>query len=230
MVKIVIINRLGETKTLNVSTLNYDELYKKCKFRKKDGFERWNTWKLKWEDKDIFVHLFAKKEGRHTTINKYDLPPPLDKILFYGSMAVVASSDAEGDEPVDCTTDKWQILYEQLFGGFEDVEDEDTSEEEFIPPALRAQHGYSKEHNFIVNDDEALEYDTPSQSSEEEYQFSDDGKSDNEEFVSADEGDDVMEEEYASNDDDDDDNDDDNEDEDTNNNSELEEESLISEQ
>ncbi len=59
MVKIVIINRLGETKTLNVSTLNYDELYKKCKFRKKDGFERWNTWKLKWEDKDIFVHLFA---------------------------------------------------------------------------------------------------------------------------------------------------------------------------
>ena len=35
MVKIVIINRYGETKTLTLSSLNYDELYKKCKFRKK---------------------------------------------------------------------------------------------------------------------------------------------------------------------------------------------------
>jgi len=229
MVKLVIINRYGETKTLALASLNYDELYKKCKFRKKEGFEKRHTWKLKWEDKDMFVHLFAKVEGRHTIINKYDLPPPLDKILFYGSMAIVASSDEEGDTPVDCTTDTWQILYEQLFGGFDDLEDEDTSEEEFIPPALRAQHGYSKENNFIVNDNEALEYDTPSGSSEEEYQFSAGEDSDEDAgYISA-EGSVCS---FASNNNDDDADEggeDQEEGEDTGDNSELEEESYVSE-
>ena len=164
MVKIVIINRYGETKTLTLSSLNYDDLYKKCKFRKKEGFEKQHTWKVKWDKTYIFIQLFGKVAGRPPTINKYELPPPVDKILFYGSMAIVTSSDEEGKIPVDCTTDQWQIFYEGLFGGFEDLEDEDTSEEEFIPPALRAQHGYSKEHNFIVNDNEAIEYDSPSQS------------------------------------------------------------------
>jgi len=222
MVKLVIINCTGEMKTLAVNSLNYDELYKKCKFRKKDGFEKHHTWKLKWESADIFIHLFAKTEGRHTIINKYELPPPMDKILFYGSMAIVASSDEEGESPVDCTTDKWQLLSEKLFGGFEDLEDEDTSEEEFIPEALRAQHGYSKENNFIVNDDEALEYDTASQTSEEEYQFSGDEDSDDG-YVSADAD--------AANSliDDEEDEDDGEEQEETGDNSELEEESYISE-
>ena len=226
MVKLVIINRYGETKTLALASLNYDELYKKCKFRKKEGFEKRHTWKLKWEDKDMFVHLFAKVEGRHTIINKYDLPPPLDKILFYGSMAIVASSDEEGDTPVDCTTDTWQILYEKLFGGFDDLEDEDTSEEEFIPPALRAQHGYSKENNFIVNDNEALEYDTPSGSSEEEYQFSGGEDSDGGgSYVSAD----GSVGSIGGDADDDEGEEDQEEDEETGDNSELEEESYVSE-
>ena len=180
--------------------------------------------------RDIFVNLFAKVEGRHTIINKYDLPPPLDKVLFYGSMAVVASSDEEGNTPVDCTTDTWQILYEQLFGGFEDLEDEDTSEEEFIPPALRAQHGYSKENNFIVNDNEALEYDTPSGSSEEEYQFSAGEDSDEDgSYMSADgsvcslAGDDEEEGDAEEG------GEDQEEGEDTGDNSELEEESYVSE-
>ena len=38
MVKIVIVGKFGEPKTLNVSNLNLEELYKKCKFRKKDYF------------------------------------------------------------------------------------------------------------------------------------------------------------------------------------------------
>jgi hypothetical protein len=225
MVKIVIINRYGETKTLTLSSLNYDELYKKCKFRKKKDFEKRHTWKLKWNQTHIFVQLFGKVNGRAPTINKYELPPPLDKILFYGSMAIVTSSDEEGNTPVDCTTDQWQILYERLFGGFEDLEDEDTSEEEFIPPALRAQHGYSKEHNFIVNDNEVIEYNNPSESSEEEFEFSGDENAETPPLLESGYNSDLEEGaesvEGAEEED---------EEEDTGDNSELEEESYASEQ
>ena len=171
MVKIVLISRFGETKTLSISSFNYDELYKKCKFRKSDDFEKRHTWKLIWNNENIFIQLFSKDNGRATSINKYELPPPLDKEIYYGCMALVATSDVGCQSVVNLTTDQWQILYEKLHGGFEDLEDEDTSEEEFIPPALRAQHGYSKENNFIINDDEEIDYDTASQSSEDEYDF-----------------------------------------------------------
>ena len=180
MVKIVLISRFGETRTLSISSFNYDELYKKCKFRKSDDFEKRHTWKLIWNNENIFIQLFSKDNGRATSINKYELPPPLEKEIYYGCMALVATSDVECQSVVNLTTDQWQILYEKLHGGFEDLEDEDTSEEEFIPPALRAQHGYSKEDNFIMNDDEDIEYDTPSQDSEDEYDFENDSDEEDE--------------------------------------------------
>ena len=59
MVKIVLISRFGETRTLSISSFNYDELYKKCKFRKSDDFEKRHTWKLIWNNENIFIQLFS---------------------------------------------------------------------------------------------------------------------------------------------------------------------------
>ena len=48
----------------------------------------------------------------------------------------------------------WGNLYEELFGGFEDLNGEDSySEEEEIPENMKTSSGYSKEGGFIVEDD-----------------------------------------------------------------------------
>ena len=51
--------------------------------------------------------------------------------------------------------DDWEKFYEHLFGGFEDLNDEDSySEEEEIPENMKTLTGYSKEGGFVVDDDD----------------------------------------------------------------------------
>ena len=50
---------------------------------------------------------------------------------------------------------EWLKLYEHLFGGFEDLGDEDSfSEEEDIPDELKTKHGYMKD-GFVVSSSDA---------------------------------------------------------------------------
>jgi len=173
MVKIITINRYGIPKEVSVDKM--DNIYKKCKFRKKDNFTSRHVWRLLMNgDKKLFVHLFAKNTGQCKTINKYELPPPLDKDLFYGTIAVVGSTDKDNTQGIDLTVDMWENIYDKLMGGFENLdEEEEESDEEFVPKEHRTKHGYSKESNFIV-DDGIVDYNSSSSSpEEEEYNFSD---------------------------------------------------------
>ena len=174
MVKILTINKYGIPEEVSVDEMK--NLYKKCKFRKKDNFMSRHVWRLLMNNKNnIYIHLFAKNTGRVKTINKYELPPPLDKDLFYGTIAVVGSTDKENTKGIDLTIDMWENIYDKLMGGFEnlDEEEEEESIEEFVPKEHRTKHGYSKESNFIV-DDGTVDYNSSSSSpEEEEYNFSD---------------------------------------------------------
>ena len=173
MVNFVGINKYGVVETLKMKSM--DELYKKCKFRKKKDFDHRHSWILLMNNKHkIHVHVYAKNTGRPVSINKYELPPPIDKDLFYGYVGIIASKDKEMKEPMNLTKEMWEKIYEKLMGGFEDLGDEDESdEEEYIPPELQTKQGYSKENDFVVDDDN-IEYNTSSSSpSEEEYEFSD---------------------------------------------------------
>lgn len=176
MVKFVVVGKFGESKTLNVSNLNLEELYKKCKFRKKDYFSKRHTWKVKKDNKYIYIHLYAKNAGRPATINKFELPPPIDKDLFYGTLGVVASNDKDCTDITDFTHQEWDKIYIGLMGGFEDLDSEEgeRSSDEYIPPELKTKQGYSKENNFIVEDGEELEFLSSEEPSEDEYEFEDD--------------------------------------------------------
>ena len=127
------------------------------------------------KDKKIYIHIFAKNTGRHGTINKYELPPPIDNDLFYGTVAVVASTDKDNENAVDLTVEMWNQIYDKLMGGFEDLDNDENDsedEEEEIPEKYRTEQGYSKETNFVVDDDD-VEYNSSSSSpEEEEYHFS----------------------------------------------------------
>jgi hypothetical protein len=174
MVKFVAINKLGVPEQASMKTM--DTLYKRCKFRKKEGFENRKSWTLLVnKDKKIYIHIFAKNTGRHGTINKYELPPPIDNDLFYGTVAVVASTDKDNTNTVDLTVEMWNQIYDKLMGGFEDLDNDENDsedEEEEIPEKYRTDQGYSKETNFVVDDDDVEYHSSSSSPEEEEYHFS----------------------------------------------------------
>ena len=125
--------------------------------------------------------------------------------LFYGTVAVVASTDESNTSHVDLTIDMWTQIYDKLMGGFEDLDNDDNDpveEEEEIPEEYQTKQGYSKETNFVVDDGD-VEYNSSSSSpEEEEYDFSGDD-SDCDSFHSAgskddnDDDDEIPEDEFV---------------------------------
>jgi hypothetical protein len=148
-------------------------LSKKCGFKTSNGFSCYHTWKYKNKDKYsvvatiggevqatvpkyIYVDLWGKTDGRAGQENKYELPPPIDHLLMFGNIALVGRIDKQS--AVNLTIQIWTIIYEKLFGGFEDlsatiVEDENEIDElESVPSHKKTSNGYLKD-GFIVEDD-----------------------------------------------------------------------------
>ena len=175
---IVILEKNGSVKTFKCKD-NFDicNLYKSCKFRKDKDFEKRHTWKL---TEEIYISVFSKNDGRASTENKYELPPPIDNDLYFGNVAVVCHSEEEltNDNLIDFTEEKWNVCYEKLMGGFEDLEtsEGETSEEEYVDPENLTKEGYDKSDGFIVDDDSLEE-----ENSDEEYIISDKSTEDTEE-------------------------------------------------
>ena len=185
MVKVVIIEKLGNIKNSDFKNFDIENLHKKCNFRKKEHFELRHTWSL---DKDnLFVSLFAKDKGRANSENKYDLPPPLDNKLYFGSIVLVKHKDKtlSNENVKDVSINDWKNLYEKLFGGFEDLngDNDSYSEEEEIPEHFKTKEGYSKEDGFIVDDDEDLDEEYIPEESEEEAHSSTDSAHEDEEVM-----------------------------------------------
>ncbi|MDC1321606.1 hypothetical protein N8261_06565, partial [Flavobacteriaceae bacterium] len=184
MVNLVIIDKTGEMKVCKYN-VDKDEIYKKCKFKKADNFEHRHTWNTK-KDKYSFnsVSLYARNTGKANTENKYDLPPPIDNILYFGCIALMAR-DNNGE--VDLSVEEWGTFYEDLFGGFENLadtikqDDEEEDELENVAKEMKTKSGYLKD-DFVVEDnlvedvsgsDEGTWEDETSELDYEEYSYSD---------------------------------------------------------
>ncbi len=186
MVKVILIDKGCNIKTSEIKNLEIDKLYKKCNLRKKDNFDLRHTWSLSKEN--LYISIFCKNKGRANSENKYDLPPPLDNELYFGSMLLVKHSNknfTNSNDAKDIKINEWNKLYEKLFGGFEDLNDEDSySEEEEIPEHLKTKEGYSKEDGFIVDDEEDLDEEyIPDEEEEEEAHSSTDSADEDEEIM-----------------------------------------------
>ena len=127
MASLVLIEANGTIKTLKTKEVTNDSLYKKCGFRVSEDFLCRHTWRVKLEAELYIVSLWGKKTGKANFENKYDLPPPLDKDLYFGTCAVVRS--AEDGTILDLENHTWEKIYEKLFGGFETLGDEDEYSE-----------------------------------------------------------------------------------------------------
>ena len=175
---IVIISKVGSLSECVVepaSETTLEELTillsKKCGYRNHNWFSCYHTYRYKnkrnlafqvsEEDvipKYIYVDVWAKTEGRAGYENKYEMPPPIDELIFYGNIALVARMDNE--TAIHLTTELWNIIYEKLFGGFEDLAatalaDENESDElDSIPSHKKTSSGYLKD-GFVVDDEDA---------------------------------------------------------------------------
>lgn len=159
-ISVIIVEKVGSLKSLAIKDYKEDELYKKCGFKKPDGFEKQTEWGIKMDGKKYVVAVYAKTEGKANTENKYDFPPPVDTVLFFGNCVLVSSikKDNNSLELVSLSLEQWDKMYEKLFGGFEDLaatylEDEAEEDElDNIPASKKTKQGYLKD-GFVVDSD-----------------------------------------------------------------------------
>ena len=196
---ILLVEKSGSIKELATKSLIEEELYKKAGFKSKEGFECATTWSETVDDKSYVISLYGKNTGRAGQENKYDFPPPVDNVLFFGTCVLISRN--EDGKIVDLNKTTWLKIYEQLFGGFEDLDDdeeEDVSEDDTEEELPRTKEGYVKD-GFIV--DEVMEDDVEEEEEEEEEEedeLNDDEEEteeDDEEELDDDEDDDEEEEE-----------------------------------
>ena len=158
MPAIIIVEKLGSIKQVNFKNYDENELYKKAGFKSAEGFKCHTSWTIDMDSKKYTISVYGKTIGKANQENKYEFPPPIDNTLFFGNCVIVKKLESNSNEVVDLSESAWNEIYEKLYGGFEDLGDEDSEEEEDdedddIP---RTKTGYAKD-GFVVDDDEDVD-------------------------------------------------------------------------
>merc|ERR1711907_786066 len=171
MVKIVIVEKNGSLKESKLKDENEDLFYKNCGYRNNNYFDL----EANWETTGGYISLYCKTNGRAGSENKYELPPPVDSNLYFGKLMLVKHDKKylHESELLDLTVEEWKSTYEKLFGGFEDLdEEEETSSEEDIDPEMLTKEDYSKEDEDYIpeeeDDDEEEEEEAEDEDEEED--------------------------------------------------------------
>ena len=145
MPTILIVEKNGDIKESNIKSWVESDLYKKAGFKSADGFAKVHEWTVN----ETTVTLYGKTDGCAGQENKYDFPPPVDTTLFFGACILTVVDGS-------LKKNQWESMYETLFGGFEDVGEDDSDESEDEDDELdlpRTKDGYVKD-GFIVDDED----------------------------------------------------------------------------
>lgn len=173
MIQIILIQKTGRLVNKRVKTIGGEYAYKYCNYTSDKNFEHVHTY-----DADGYEYeVYGKVEGRANSENKYEFPPPIDDKLFFGMMCMLKKNKVSG-EYEDLPTIEWRILYDKLFGGFDDIGDEDSeySQDSEHSESELTKEGYLKD-GFVVDDKNTIigEYDSDSEGDEDDADESDDG-------------------------------------------------------
>jgi len=181
MTLIIIVDKSGTLKSLNVKDYKEEELFKKGGFKKADGFVKHTEWSVKMDGQKYSIALYGKLDGKANMENKYDFPPPVDNLLFFGACVLVAS--LKGDKGTitltNLTLELWEKVYEKLFGGFENLaltaaEDEEEEDElAAIPKSKKTKKGGYLKDGFVVDSSEEDAVNSGSSTETEDAEFDD---------------------------------------------------------
>jgi hypothetical protein len=164
MPSFIIIEKSGSLK--NAKTTDLVDLYKKCGFKNNDGFSLAHNWSVEFNDTEYKLEIYGKVTGRANTENKYEFPPPIDNVLFFGSCAAVLYVN---NKMTDMGSQEFKDIMDHLYGGYSDIggsdEEEDEDEEDDID-LPKTKHGYVKD-DFVVSSDAEDDDDNGSDEEEE---------------------------------------------------------------
>ena len=201
-IPIIIVERNGDLRASQIDAYTPLNLSKKCKFKTSTGFKLHAEWAYSGtmpNDERFIVELWAREEGNAGQENKYEFPPPVDTILFFGACALVAKDMSSQHRVIPLTIEKWDKMYDFLFGGFDTLancDDDDNEDDELdsVPAHRKTKDGYLKD-GFVVdtsgedNDDdeeEEEEEDEEEEDEEEEDADEDNDKEDDDDDCDAD--------------------------------------------
>lgn len=152
---IVLVGKGGEVTETRVTDAEPLTLARKCGFKRATGFAKRASWPAAGEP-SLVIEMWARGEGRAGSENKYDFPPPVDSSLFFGACCLVARR--QHSATIECLrAETWARTYEKLFGGFEDItqEEEPSSDElEDVEPEMKTESGYLRD-GFVTDGDDA---------------------------------------------------------------------------
>mgnify|MGYP000157842032 CR=1 FL=1 len=150
MPSFIIVEKSGSLK--NAKTTNLVDLYKKCGFKTAEGFSLAHNWSVEFNDTEYKLEIYGKVTGRANTENKYEFPPPIDNVLFFGSCAAVLYVN---DKITDMGTQEFKDIMDHLYGGYSDIGDSDEDDDEDDEDILglpKTKDGYVKD-DFVVSSD-----------------------------------------------------------------------------
>ena len=184
MPSIIIVEKPGTMKSVSMKTIVDSELYKKAGLKTPDGFKCYTNWGVEYNKTQYTIYLYGKTSGRANSENKYEFPPPVDNVLFFGSCLLIAKN-AEGDV-VDLSQTMWEKIYEILYGGFDDIgnDDSDIECDSDDEPGPRTKNGYIKD-GFVVDDDDDVDEDDTEDEEEEDTRIKETKKNGNAKVKSA---------------------------------------------
>ena len=216
-VSVIIVERNGDLRLSQMKEYSPMELCKKCKYKSPSGFEMRAEWAYSGPDEDKFtVELWAREDGKAGQENKYEFPPPVDTMLFFGGCALVAKDMTAQHCVIPLTLQKWEKMYNFLFGGFDTLttcdeleSDESDESDDLMDTGRKTKDGYLKD-GFVIDNNEGFETDY-----EQDVSTSTDADDDSDSDSADDSGDDTDDDSDDDSDDDDSD-DDDNDDNDDN--------------
>ena len=172
---VIIVDKCGLLKTLKVKDYKVDELYKKCGFKKEEGFSLQVEWNVKLDSQKYVIQMYGKLNGKANMENKYDFPPPVDNKLYFGSCALVGmiKDNTNINSNINLSLDLWNKIYEKLFGGFENLaltcneDDEEEDELTNIQKNLKTKKGGYLKDGFVVDSSDAEEESSSDNESDE---------------------------------------------------------------
>ena len=137
-------------------------MYKKCGFKKADGFLKQTTWNISLDGQKYAVSMYGKLDGKANMENKYEFPPPIDTKLYFGSCLLIGMIKDKDNkfQFTSMSPPLWEKIYDKLMGGFENlsstamiIEDEDEYDElESIPKSKKTKQGGYLKDGFVVDD------------------------------------------------------------------------------
>ncbi len=121
--------------------------------------------------KSKYLHLFGYQKGKAGSENKHELPPPHDSLLLFGDILILVTNSQDSyAQPLPFKPQDYEVFYTNIFGGFEDLdeeEEEEELEEEELEEEVEDKVEKDEEGEGVVEEEEEEEEEAEVEAEEE---------------------------------------------------------------